>query len=401
MIRRFLIATAAALLVLPTASLRAAPTSLMPGSAFGMTWSLLGMELGPWEAYLAHELTPDLPRIQRGPRPEITWLRIDRDVVLPEFAHPLVGDGRNGLALFSTALTEAAPISFAAPSRAARGGVSFQRSMMLSGISSQLSGRNRISVSAVLASQQFSHSMLDTQVFEQVAGVSQGGLRERDISIADGLYARERELSQGAGLRLGFETEVAPRLMLSAAYQSRINMDELASLRGVHGYSADLDIPSRMQMGLDLRASTRTVFTMAVSQVFYSEVGAFPSRSLPARFNALLGDSTSPDFEWNDLTVYSFGLRWQHESDLEFRVDYHTRSQPSPTAPSLASALSDELAQQSILVGIGKSLGDRAWLDLSATYAPPEFAFGGNVLGVVSDRLDQAVEVAARLNFSF
>jgi len=135
--------------------------------------------------------------------------------------------------------------------------------------------------------------------------------------------------------------------------------------------------------------------------VFYSEVGAFPSRSLPARFNALLGDSTSPDFEWNDLTVYSFGLRWQHESDLEFRVDYHTRSQPSPTAPSLASALSDELAQQSILVGIGKSLGDRAWLDLSATYAPPEFAFGGNVLGVVSDRLDQAVEVAARLNFSF
>src|SRR6056297_622882 len=190
MIRRFLIATAAALLVLPTASLRAAPTSLMPGSAFGVTWSLLGMELGPWEAYLAHELTPDLPRIQRGLRPEITWLRIDRDVVLPEFAHPLVGDGRNGLALFSTALTEAAPISFAAPSRAARGGVSFQRSMMLSGISSQLSGRNRISVSAVLASQQFSHSMLDTQVFEQVAGVSQGGLRERDISIADGLYAR-------------------------------------------------------------------------------------------------------------------------------------------------------------------------------------------------------------------
>jgi long-chain fatty acid transport protein len=189
--------------------------------------------------------------------------------------------------------------------------------------------------------------------------------------------------------------------MLSAAFQSRIDMGELATLRGVHGYSADLDIPSRMKMGLDLRASDRTVFTMAVSQVFYSQVGAFPSRSLPARFNALLGDSTSPDFEWNDLTVYSFGLRWQHESDLEFRVDYHTRSQPTPTAPTLASALADELAQQSILVGVGKSLGDHARLDLSATYAPPEFAFGGNVLGVVSDRLDQAVEVSARLNFSF
>ncbi|NKI35936.1 hypothetical protein HFP89_12260 [Wenzhouxiangella sp. XN79A] len=403
MIRRFhiAIAAAAALLVLPATSVRAAPTGLMPGSAFGVTWSLLGMELGPWEAYLAHELTPDLPRIQRAPRPEISWLQIDRDVVLPAFAHPLLGDGRHGLALFSTSLTEHAPMSFSAPSAGQRGGLSFQRSMMLSGISRQLSDRNRISVSAVLAAQQFSHSMLDTQVFDQMSGGALNPFPDPDLAPAAGLYAQERERSQGAGLRLGFETEVAPRLMLSAAYQSRINMDELASLRGVHGFSADLDIPSRMQMGLDLRASSRTVFTMAVSQVFYSEVGAFPSRSLPARFNALLGDSTSPDFEWNDLTVYSFGLRWQHESDLEFRVDYHTRSQPMPTAPALASALSDELAQQSILVGIGKGLGKRARIDLSATYAPPEFAFGGNVLGVVSDRLDQAVEVAARLNFSF
>ena len=74
---------------------------------------------------------------------------------------------------------------------------------------------------------------------------------------------------------------------------------------------------------------------------------------------------------------------------------------PTPTAPTLASALSGELAQQSILVGIGKGVGKRVRLDLSASYAPPEFAFGGNVLGVVSDRLDQAVEVAARLNVSF
>lgn len=395
MIRRLLIASVAALMVAPTASLRAAPITVVPGTTFGVTWSLLGMELGPWEAYLAHELTPDLPNLRRGPRPEISWVQIDRDAVLPEFARPLLGGSRNGLGLHTRAISFASPMNFSAPSSGAQGGLSFQRSMLMSGISHQVSERNRISVSAVLASQQFSHSMLDTQVFDSRFFDPMAPVR------GVGLYAQEQELSQGAGLRLGFETELAPRLMVSAAFQSRINMDELATLRGVHGYSADLDIPSRMQMGLDLRASERTVFTMAVSQVFYSQVGAFPSYSLPARFNALLGDSTSPSFEWNDLTVFSFGMRWQHESDFEFRVDYHTRSQPTPTAPTLASALSEELAQQSILVGIGKGLGDRVRLDLSATYAPPEFAFGGNVLGVVSDRLDQAVEVAARLNFTF
>src|SRR6056297_2701358 len=106
-----------------------------------------------------------------------------------------------------------------------------------------------------------------------------------------------------------------------------------------------------------------------------SQVGAFPSRSLPARFNALLGDSSSPRFEWNDLTVYTVGMRWEHESDLEFKVDFHTRSQPTPTSPSLMAALDNELAQHSVLIGLGKGLGDRLRLDLTASYAPPEFAF--------------------------
>lgn len=358
---------------------------------------MMGMELGPWEAYLAHELTPDLPSIQRGPRPHVTWLSIDRDILLPGFARPLL-DRRSEprISLFTTSRSS---LSVAGSSGRAHGeeSFSFQRSLLLSGITGQLSERNRISVSAVLASQHFSHSMLDTQVRSE---------HQRDYFHAADLvgtrtYGAEPELSRGAGVRLGFETELAPRLMVSGAYQSRISMDELAAIRGVHGHTADLDIPPRIQLGVDLLAGQRTVFTMAVSQVFYSDVGAFPSRALPARFNALLGDSTSPSFEWNDLTVYSFGVRWQHESDLEFRFDYHTRSQPTPSAPSLATALSGELAQQSVLVGLGKGIGDNLRLDLSASYAPPEFAFGGNVMGIVSERLDQAVEVSARINLTF
>ena len=264
----------------------------------------------------------------------------------------------------------------------------FQRSTLLSGVSGQVNSRSRFSVSAVLAAQQFSHSMLDLSEFN-------GEFRPVDF------HAGNRDLSTGAGLHLGFASELAPRLLLDASFQSRVNMDELASIRGVHGYAADLDIPSRMRLALGMQAGSQTLFTVAVSQVFYSGVGAFPSRSLPARFNALLGDSSSPDFQWKDLTVYSIGMRWQHESELEFSLDFHSRSQPTPSAASLSAALSDELGQHSLLMGIGKRIGDRARFDVSASYAPPEFAFGGNVLGVVSDRFDQAVEVAARFNLRF
>lgn len=354
-----------------------------------MAWYLAGFQLGPWESYLARELTPELDFAEPVEVPAISWMAIDQDIVLPEFARPLLSNmSQTRLTVFQAGI-QAATLHDQLLARS--GGQSlpgFQRETLLSGVAGQLSSRNRFSVSAVLASQQFSHSMLDLTEFD-------GEFRPVDF------FSAKRDLSTGAGVQLGFASELAPRLMLNASYQSRVNMDELASVRGVHGYSADLDIPSRVQMALDMQAGSQTLFTLAVSQVFYSQVGAFPSRALPARFNALLGDSSSPDFEWKDLTVYSVGMRWQHESELEFSVDFHTRSQPTPNSASLSSALADELGQHSVLVGIGKPIGDRARVDISATYAPPEFAFGGNVLGVVSDRLDQAVEVAARLNVRF
>lgn len=364
-----------------------APAGLMLPSS--MAWYLAGFELGPWEAYLAQQLTPEMGSIQRVAVPEISWMRFDHDVVLPDFAKSLVGKSDPPRIWFlSSHITQSlqfGSLSGTAPERSSLG---FQRSLIFSGLSGKVNEFSSLSVSAVLASQQFSHSMLDVAEYK-------GDFRPVDF------FAANRELSQGAGLQLGVASELLPHLMMNATFQSRIDLDELATVRGVHGHSADLDIPSRLQMGLDLQAGEHTLFTLAVSQVFYSQVGAFPSRSLPARFNALLGDSSSPRFEWNDLTVYTFGMRWQHENDLEFKFDFHTRSQPTPTSPSLRAALNDELAQHSVLVGLGKGLGDRARLDLSASYAPPEFAFGGNVLGVVSERLDQAVEVAAKLNIRF
>ncbi|MGB0513685.1 MAG: hypothetical protein ACPGJE_02455 [Wenzhouxiangellaceae bacterium] len=359
-------------------------------SAAAMAWYLSGAKLGPWEAYLARKLTPELDIADPIDVPEITWLAIDHDIVLPEFARSLVGDQRPPrVSMFTTGqLTTSLLGRLAGDGRRGFVPPGLQRTMLLSGITRQVSERNRISVSAVLASQQFSHSMLDLTEFD-------GGLRPVDF------FAANRDLSTGAGLHLGFASEIAPRLRLNASYQSRVNMDELASVRGVHGYSADLDVPSRVRMALDMRANDQTLFTVAVSQVFYSEVGVFPSRALPARFIALLGDSTSPTLAWKDLTVYSVGMQWRHKSDLEVSIDFHTRSQPTPTAASLSNALEDSLGQHSVLMGIGKPIGDRARFDVSATYAPPEFAFGGNVLGVVSDRLDQAVEVAARFNYRF
>lgn len=370
------------------AEARSLPGGMAPSQS-NLAWFLVAFELGPWEEYLIHELTPDLERLTGDVSPRVTWLSLEEGLLLPDFAVGLMRP-RNVLPALSFGIQNvAATLDRSAPNGS--DGHRLERSLLMPGVTTQVSERSVVTVSAVLASQRF-----------VAAGMNLSEQEDSPVNVAPmrGYFGPE-EVSHGAGVRFALSGELMQRLTVEAAFQSRIAMNDFASVRGVHGSSAELDIPSRIQVGLQLQTSPRTSINFGVSQIFYSEVGAFPSRALPARFNALLGDSTSPQFDWDDLVVYSLGWTWRHESATELFVDYRTRSQPRPTAPSLSAALAPELAQNALLVGLNKGVGARSSVQLSAAYAPPEYAFGGNVLGVVSDRLDQSFEVQAMWRHEF
>ena len=258
-------------------------------------------------------------------------------------------------------------------------------------LSAPVSDTGALTVSAILATQSFVAPGMN---FSQTAELG----TEASLDYTDW---RRPDASRGAGLRFALSSELLDRMTVEASFQSRIGMSEFASVRGVHGSRAELDIPSRIQLGMQVQAGAKSAFQVGLSQIFYSEVGAFPSRALPARFNALLGDSTSPLFGWEDLLVASIGWRWQPLSDLQVNLDYQTRAQPEPSSPLLANALAPELAKNALTFGLNKTLSPRSRFMFNAAYAPPEFAFGGNVLGVVSDQLDQSVEVEAIWSLDF
>lgn len=371
-----------------SATARLLPAGL--GVANGnLAWFLVAFELGPWEEYLIHELTPDLDRLTGETTPTVSWIRLDEGLLLPDFAAALLQPVGSRPSL--TLARSSAGVHSAAALPSWGKGQRLERSLIMPGITTQVSDRSAVEVSAVLATQRF-----------VAAGMN---LSDNEDLVFDGnlptALGGQQDVAYGAGVRFALSGEPVAGVSLEASFQSRIGMSELASVQGVHGSRAELDIPSRMQIGLQLQTGSRASFNLGVSQIFYSEVGAFPSRSLPARFNALLGDSTSPQFGWEDLVVYNIGWTWRHESRLELSVDYRTRSQPRPSAPALASALAPELAQNAFLVGLSKEVGERSRLQLNAAYAPPEFIFGGNVLGVVSDRLDQSLELQALWRHQF
>lgn len=368
---------------------------LSPGLPAGpyasMSWFLIAFELGPWDEYLLNELTPKLEHLTEQRSPRVSWLHFDEGLIVPDFAASLFPSDRSPVIFSLLQRNVSLPLHDQAGNLASDG-LRFEQSLLIPGITRQMSDRSAVTVSAVLASQRFGASGMnlnETQDWQQPA-----------YGLQAPVYGRP-EVAHGTGVRLALSSDLLSNLSFEAAYQSRIEMAQFASLQGVHGSLAELDIPSRIQLGMQVHVSPRSSFNLGVSQIYYSEVGAFPSRALPARFNALLGDSTSPQFSWDDLVVYSLGWRWESDDDLAFYLDYRTRSQPKPSAPALASALAPELAQNAFMAGLNKGLGSRSTLQLSAAYAPPEFAFGGNVLGVVSDKLDQSVEVQATLSVSF
>ena len=82
------------------------------------------------------------------------------------------------------------------------------------------------------------------------------------------------------------------------------------------------------------------------------------SRNLPNRFLSLLGDSTSPSFDWEDLTVYTVGYTWSDGKDQEWHVDLSTRTQPSPSSQLLSRALSGDLASSAMVVGYSRRTGE-------------------------------------------
>ena len=352
---------------------------------------VIGFELGPWQEYLAQELTP-LYLLPIDVEPiRVSWLRSSEVLILPDFANELEQAPDSWLNLNFEWQSSGDYLLPGFESDAVFEGTSFERQYFATGLEHQFTDNGILGVSAVIAYQRYS-----------AANLGLYAVTTPDNNLWDSpRYNPYQESSYGTGVRLALHQEVISGIALDMGFQSSINMDEFAAYRGVYSQAADLDIPARARVGFAFQASERSWLNVAVERVMYSGINAFPSRFLPNRFLSLLGDSTSPSFDWQDLTVYSVGYTWSDNADHQWHIDVSTRTQPSPSSQLLENAIKSDLASSSLLVGYSRRTGKRSRLNFNAAYAPSEFAFGGSVLGVTTDDLDQRFELEALWTMKF
>jgi len=401
---------------LKIASIALAVMGLLPGTAgaqgFGLpvagfaaggagltSFYVIGFELGPWQEYLAQELTPDF-MLPDGARPVyVSWIRDSGLLLLPDFAADLEQAPETWINLNLEWQSSSEFTWPGAEPDSLYEGSSFERQYFAPGIERQFGDSGILGVSAVIAYQRYSAANLG---LFSASAPDRGPLPNVPFeSFGYTGYSPFQESGYGTGVRLAVRQEVVNGVAFDAGFQSRIDMEEFAAYRGVYSQPADLDIPARARVGLALQASDQSWLSVAVERVLYSDISAFPSRYLPNRFLSMLGDSTSPAFAWDDLTVYSVGFAWSDGKDQQWHVDLSTRTQPSPSSQLLSRALSGDLASSALLVGYSRRTGDRSRLHLNAAYAPSEYAFGGSVLGVTTDQLDQRLELEAMWTLNF
>jgi len=351
---------------------------------------VMGFELGVWQDYLARELTPEFLTEPDLPPLHLTWLDPEVVAILPAFASGLTREPMTTLR-YELEINYRDTFGAAPPGSLETPGLGFEQQLLSPGVFHELNDSSVFGVEAILAYQSFGTSQLGLQ---RIGGPS---------SIVPMAYNQQlyQDSSYGTGVKLNLSSAIADRLTIGAGFQSRIDMDEFAHYRGVYSSQADFDIPARASIGLAFQANTNTSFEIAVERVMYSEVSAFQSRLLPDRFLAQLGDSTSPNFTWDDLTVFKLGYTWTNGKDTQWRAEISSRSTPAPSSAALQRALDQELADHAMLLGFSRRTGEYSRFNLNAAYAPADYLFGGNVLGVASDDLDQDLELEAVWSLDF
>ncbi|MEM9301223.1 MAG: hypothetical protein AAGE01_03885 [Pseudomonadota bacterium] len=361
------------------------PITMMNGLAYG------GMKLGSWRDYTRQALMPDFS-ITLGFHYEfdLGLLANHEHLLVPGFAMLGAPETSTRFILnLNSGVASLTPLAGTGQIEHSANGLAIDRVLFSPGLRQQIADDAVIDVAAVFANQRFASWGMGSWV----ADGSNEWSPYNFPGAGDG--------SSGTGVRFAFSSELAPGVAVDAGYQSRIDMDSFQSYRGVYSEPGDFDIPASATVGLVLRSGERSSFRFDVQRVLYSDVNAFTTNALPDSFLSLLGDAGSPSFDWEDLTIYSVGWNYRMTDALDWRVQYSTGQQPSPTSDILYQALEPEIADSNVSVGFSRWAGRSLRVDFDASYAPSEYFLGPVNLGRAAEIGEDQFEVELKLIWQF
>ena len=234
-----------------------------------------------------------------------------------------------------------------------------------------------------------------------------GGLFTYESFSAAGLGSTKHssglgsENSAGSAIVLGWNGALTNQVEGFASLQTVTRMDEFRSYRGLFAQAGRFDQPARIRAGLNYAFMPRAKLALSVERVDYSAVQPFASRLLPDRFVSLLGDSASPTFAWQDLTIYRVGFDQRVGERSIFSVAVSSSLQPNPTDARLQRALAPSSTDYTLSMGFERAFSDAARVRIGASYMPFSYFFGPSLLSSARDYSGARLEAEALFEVNF
>ena len=211
------------------------------------------------------------------------------------------------------------------------------------------------------------------------------------------LSANRRSDSFGAGLKFGYQGEVAKGIRVGVAYQSKISMTEFDEYKGLFAEGGDFDIPSTYNIGVSFDVGSTGVIVADVQQINYSDVAAISNPISPLTngqcLNALnnvlnggplsatgagcLGGAAGAGFGWDDMTIFKIGYQFD-TGDNTFRFGYSHTDQPVPNTETLFNILAPAVIEDHITAGWTLRMSGDQEINLAGMYAPESTVKGAN-----------------------
>lgn len=203
------------------------------------------------------------------------------------------------------------------------------------------------------------------------------------------LSGNRHSYSYGAGVKLGYQGEVADNFSVGVSYQSKIAMTEFDEYKGLFAEAGGFDVPSTYTLGFsyDLGASGKVVFD--VQKINYSEVAsvANPVQNLfgctaPGDVNCL-GGANGGGFGWEDMTVMKLGYEIDAGGNV-YRFGYSKGDMPitggaNPmTSQTFFNILAPAVIEQHITFGMTAPIGQDQEFNLAVMIAPNTSVKGAN-----------------------
>ncbi len=225
-----------------------------------------------------------------------------------------------------------------------------------------------IGISPQIAVQRFAAEGL--QAFANTPGLS---------SAPGSVTNNGHDISNGAGVRVGYFARITPTFSFGAAYSSKISMSRFTDYAGLFADRGKFDIPENYSLGVAWSPSPPLTLSADYERINY---GGVPSISNPSLVQAQLGAAGGPGFGWHDIDVWKLGAEYASSESWTWRAGYNHGSNPIRSGDVTFNILAPGVVTDHVTLGVTHTTASGGAWTFSYMHAFENSVDGASILPV-------------------